>query len=104
MTAHTSLGDHPRVFHEGEHDLYINAGYHTQEWGPLPHDAHELIGTYSTPDGTITVRVIDGASGHPEFELTWNENGEEHGGKVTVLDEATALAYLIPAGAVEVTP
>lgn len=106
MSEHTSPGDHPRVFRKGEHDIYIDAGYHDQEWGPHPHVESEILGTYITGEGgTITVRHIEqGVSGHPEFELTWDEDGDEHRGKVTVLDEATALAYLVADGAATVEP
>lgn len=102
--AHTSLGKHPRVFKTGEHDIFINAGYHRQEWGPIPHAGSELLGTYETSsDGTVTVSLVDGISGHAEYELAWDlKDDGTHRGKVTVLDDATALQYLAMCGAATV--
>lgn len=79
--------------------LHVDAGYHEQEWGPVPTPDHELIGTYEGAGGVIIhVRhVVKGVTGNPEFEIEW-----QGGHRVTVVDDSTALRYLIEYGAVEV--
>lgn len=83
-----------------EHPAHIDAGYHEQEWGPIPTPDHELIGTYEGTDGQIihVSHVPKGVTGNPEFEIAW-----QAGHKVTVLDADTVLVYLLKAGAAEVT-
>jgi hypothetical protein len=75
----------------------IAAGYHEQEWGTASPDS-QLVGTYRAADGTTVMvgHLPVGTSGGPEFEIEW-----ETGLRVTVIDEATALLYLIDAGAAE---
>lgn len=77
------------------HDLHREAGYHLQKWGPVPTPNSELVGTYECVHHgvpmLVTVRHLPaGPTGAPELEIEW-----EDGMKVTVLDEATALEYLI---------
>lgn len=81
----------PRSFDQ----IHLDANYHEQIWGQHSTDDHELHGTYQGRDGLIEVRhVARGRTGGPEFELEW-----EDGMKVSVLDDVTALAYLISHGA-----
>lgn len=98
---HTSPGKHARVFTEGEHDVFIDAGYHEQVWGTPATPDHELLGEYVGFDEiTVTVSYVKhGVSGNPEFELAWLD-----GHKVTVLDDATAIRYLLDAGCAVVEP
>lgn len=83
-----------------EHEVHTDAGYHEQEWGPVPTADHELIGTYEDADGSaVHVRHVErGVTGNPEFEIEW-----EGGHKVTVLDDSTAIRYLVQCGAAEVS-
>lgn len=74
--------------------------YAKQQWGPVPTADHQLLGDYTTQAGEeLSVRYLaEGPTGNPEFELQY---GGPDGYKITVLDEATALAYLVEAGAAE---
>lgn len=71
--------------------IHIAAGYHEQIFGPIPESNSKLIGRHTFKNGnTITVEHIEqGPSGNPELRLEW-----ENGKAVTVIDEATAYAYL----------
>jgi hypothetical protein len=76
---------------------HVAAGYHEQEWGPPPTVESQLIGSYQSTRGVITVRLVPaGESGVAELELEW-----ENGPKVTVLNEETALLYLAQDGAAQ---
>lgn len=83
-----------RTFTDPNH---LAAGYDEQEWGPIPTAKHALIGDYEAADGTVvSVRYLEeGPSGNPELEIQFGEDGA----KVTVLDEATAIQYLLDVGA-----
>jgi hypothetical protein len=73
------------------------AGYHEQDWGPEPTADSEVIGVYASG---IEVRLHEGTgTGLAEFEIEW-----PGGSKVTVLNEATVLAYLAMEGDAEVVP
>ncbi len=78
-------------------DHHIAAGYHEQDWGPPPTVDCELLGSYESATGTMTVSLVQGESGVAELEIAWAD-----GGKVTVLNEETALKYLILEGAAEI--
>lgn len=86
----TSPGEHPRTFIEGHE-------YAKQEWGPLPHAEHPIIGNYQAADGTIlSVSYLDeGPSGNSEFQIAYGE----HGPRITVLDDSVVLQYLLVEGA-----
>lgn len=91
------MSEHGRQW--AEH--HVAGGYHEQDWGPPPSADCELIGTYQGARETIAVRLVDGVTGVPELEIQW---GGEEGAKITVLNEETALLYLIRDGAIEVVP
>lgn len=76
-------------------DEHVAAGYHEQDFGPLPTADSDLIGEYQGFDGdkpiTITVRFVPDGSTGPEFALQF---GVPEGAQVTVVNEATVEEYL----------
>lgn len=70
---------------------HIAAGYNLAVFGPIPKPNSTLIGSHTTPQGnTVTVSYLaQGPSGNPELQVTL-----PHGAVVTVVDEATAAAYI----------
>jgi hypothetical protein len=71
--------------------IHIEAGYPTMIFGAIPTAQSKLIGKHTFPSGnTVVVEYLDkGPSGNPELRLEWPD-----GSAVTVIDEATAQAYL----------
>lgn len=80
---------------------HLEAGYHLREWAAPAADS-ELIGTYSCvingqPTTVEVSWLAEGSTGGPELELDWKDFHT-----VTVLDEETAIAYLVMCGAITV--
>lgn len=77
-------------------DEHKAAGYHEQDFGPLPTADSDLIGAYDGFDGdkpiVIVVRHIEDGHTGPEFEIQF---GIPEGAKVTVVNEATVEEYLL---------
>lgn len=77
--------------------IHVDAGYHEQEWGPVPTAEAAIVGEYAYErDGGGEIRVSfepRGVTG-AEFALEWSD-----GMRVTVVDEATAVQYLEHYGA-----
>jgi len=76
-------------------DTHKAAGYHEQDFGPLPNADSELIGDYQGFDGDkpiiISVRHLAEGQTGPEFEIQF---GKPDGARVTVVNEATVEQYL----------
>lgn len=85
------------------HPEHIAAGYHVQDHGAHATPDSDLIGTYetgftrTTVDGevpiTVTVSFLQNGLTGPEFLLEWSD-----GLKMQVLDDATAVRYLLDSG------
>lgn len=87
-------------------ETQIAAGYDQQQWGPVPDKDCPTIGTYTYADAsgrhTIDVAwIAEGPTGAPELVVAFD--ADAGGPAMTVLDEATAVGYLIMHGAEKVS-